>query len=185
MSGTRTATWRGRGGPRRYDDRDDRPRSAPLAPALVDRRRARLRARWLQPGDPDPSASCRPTSAASVASSEPSTPPPSAGASSSALPAGQTDTDWGRIWDALPAAFPVYPGAAPADEAETGPVSATFALEGQEARTVATWMQTELERAGYRTEALNGPLEDGSFVLESTGAGGLPDRGRPSRRSAG
>ena len=120
---------------------------------------------------PTPSPNDGPTSAASGASSEPSAPSSSAGASSSALPAGQTDTDWGPIWDELPAVFPVYPGATPADEAQTGPVSATFALEGQDARMVATWMQTELERAAYRTEALNGPLEDGSFVLQSTGTG--------------
>jgi len=67
-------------------------------------------------------------------------------------------------------AFPVYPGATPADDATTEVVSAAFALDGQDARTVAAWMQTELERARYATEALNGPLEDGSFVLESTGA---------------
>jgi hypothetical protein len=121
------------------------------------------------PATPTPSASGAPPSDASV---EPSAPSSSSGASSSVVPAGQTDTDWGRIWDSLPAAFPVYPGATPAEEAETGPVSATFALEGLEPRAVATWMQTELERAAYRTEALNGPLEDGSFVLESTGTAG-------------
>ena len=30
-------------------------------------------------------------------------------------------------------------------------------------------MQSELERATYSTEALSGPLEDGSYVLDSTG----------------
>jgi len=99
--------------------------------------------------------------------------PPSATASeplSAAPRVGQTDTDWGRIWDELPEAFPVYPGAAPADEAATELVSAAFALESADPRTVATWMQTELERAAYRTEALNGPFEDGSFVLELNGS---------------
>jgi len=81
----------------------------------------------------------------------------------------QTDTEWGQIWDGLPAAFPVYPGATPADDAASEVVSATFALEGTDARTVAGWMQIELERAMYATESLNGPLEDGSFVLELTG----------------
>ncbi|MDO8485577.1 MAG: hypothetical protein Q7S35_11625 [Candidatus Limnocylindrales bacterium] len=82
---------------------------------------------------------------------------------------GQTDTDWGRIWDALPADFPVYPGATPAEEAETGPVSATFALEGTDPEAIVAWMQAQLEFASYTTQALNGPLEDGSFVLESIG----------------
>jgi hypothetical protein len=96
----------------------------------------------------------------------------SAGAGPGSTPAiGQTDTDWGRIWDTLPVAFPVYPGAAPAEEAATGPVSATFALEGRDAKTIVIWMQTELERATYSTEALTGPLEDGSFVLGSIGTG--------------
>jgi hypothetical protein len=93
------------------------------------------------------------------------------GSSAAAVP-GQTDTDWGRIWDTLPTTFPVYPRATPADDAGTELVTATFALEGVDARTVAGWMQTELERATYATEALNGPLEDGGFILESAGPAG-------------
>lgn len=65
---------------------------------------------------------------------------------------------------------PGLPRATPADDAATEVASATLALEGADARTVAGWMQTELERATYATEALNGPLEDGSFVLDSEGA---------------
>jgi hypothetical protein len=114
-----------------------------------------------------------PSTAAPSPSAEAPTATPSAATSDdgSAPAAGQTDTAWGRIWDALPVAFPVYPGATPADDTQAEPVSAAFALEGQEARAVVGWMQTELERATYSTEGLNGPLEDGSFVLESTGDG--------------
>jgi hypothetical protein len=114
---------------------------------------------------PTPFPSDGPASAGSL-------PPASAAAdpSSAAPGVGQTDTDWGRIWDELPEAFPVYPGAAPADEAATEAVSGTFALEGAIARTVVAWMQTELERAAYRTEALNGPFEDGSFILDLVGS---------------
>jgi len=114
-----------------------------------------------------PAGSSAPTApSASAGSGQPGS--PSASPSGSAL-AGQTDSDWGRIWDRLSAAFPIYPGAAPADEAQTDPVSATLAVEGQHARTIAAWMQAELEHDGYRTESLNGPLEDGSFVLDSVG----------------
>jgi hypothetical protein len=114
-----------------------------------------------------------PSTAAPSPSTEAPTATPSAATSDdgSTPAAGQTDTAWGRIWDALPIAFPVYPGATPANDTQTEPVSAAFALEGQEVRAVVGWMQTELERATYSTEGLNGPLEDGSFVLESVGGG--------------
>jgi hypothetical protein len=115
-----------------------------------------------------------PPSSVTEAPASPASAAPSASASdavSEAPPAGQTDTDWGRIWDELPEAFPIYPGATPADDAETELVSGTFALEGAEARAVAAWMQTEFERAAYRTEALNGPFEDGSYILELAGTG--------------
>lgn len=118
-----------------------------------------------------PSASAAQSAVEPTASTEP---PPASPATddgpSAAPPAGQTDTAWGRIWDALPVAFPVYPGAVPASEGQMDAVSATFAIDGAEPRAVARWMQAELERAAFRTEALNGPFEDGSFVLESTGA---------------
>lgn len=121
---------------------------------------------------PSPARTSAPASSASIGSPAPSAPSESSDASSSAVPAGQTNSDWGRIWDSLPAAFPIYPGAAPAEEAQTGPVSATLAVPGQDARAIASWMQAELERDTYRTEALNGPLEDGSFVLDSVGEAG-------------
>jgi hypothetical protein len=117
---------------------------------------------------PTPSGRVEPTPGASSEASVPST---ASGAPSVVALAGQTNTDWGWIWDELPADFPVYPGATPAAETQTEPVTAAFAAQG-DARTIATWMQTELERATFVTEALNGPFEDGGFVLDSTGEGG-------------
>jgi hypothetical protein len=146
---------------------DPRPR---LWPALRLGLAASLILAACSPSTPTPTSSSPPPSVASV---EPSVDVSSSPIGSSPAPqVGQTDTDWGRIWDTLPATFPVYPGATPAQEAETGPVSATFALTGQDAKTVATWMQAELERAAYSTEALTGPLEDGSFVLDSIATAG-------------
>jgi len=50
-------------------------------------------------------------------------------------------------------------------------VSAEFAVpEGPE--VVAAWLQAALEGAGYSTEALSGPLEDGSRVIDSLGDDG-------------
>jgi hypothetical protein len=92
---------------------------------------------------------------------------------SSAATTTQTDTDWGTIWDALPSGFPMPPGATPSDEAGSdGPVSATWTIAGMDAAATAAWMQAELEIATYSTEALSGPLEDGSFVLDSVGDAG-------------
>ncbi len=83
-----------------------------------------------------------------------------------------TETAWGRIWDELPPGFPRYPGAEPA-ETGGGPASATLAVPAT-ASVAADWLRGALERAGYDTEALSGPLEDGSFVIDSVG-GGDPD----------
>lgn len=79
----------------------------------------------------------------------------------------QTETEWGPIWDALPASFPRFPGSAPTDPIGE-PVSGSFAIPaGPE--EAAEFMQSALELAGYSTEALSGPFEDGSYVIDSVG----------------
>jgi hypothetical protein len=102
-------------------------------------------------------------------SAEPASSQP--GPSSAAPAVGQTDTDWGRIWDAVPAGFPRYPGSTPADDAGPEPASARFAVAGGDPAAIATWMQDALETATFSTLGLNGPAEDGGYVIDSTGEG--------------
>ena len=124
-------------------------------------------------------AGCSPTSTSSGA---PSTTPrgiPSAGASAEASPAApsiavgtQTDTEWGRIWDSVPAGFPRFPGSTIADDASPEPASVRYAIAGGgDPADIASWMQSALETSTFSTQALSGPLEDGSFVLDSVGEG--------------
>jgi hypothetical protein len=122
--------------------------------------------------DPLPSALEGTPGAATTEPSDASAGPPAGETSASAAPADltQTDTDWGRIWDAIPAGFPVYPAAVETDFDE--PVSAAFTSGDTDAQEIATWLQQQLELATYSTEALSGPLEDGSFVIDSVGDAG-------------
>lgn len=123
---------------------------------------------------------CGPAPATSGAPTTTPAGAPSAGAStdasapaSSAAPGTQTDTEWGRIWDNVPPGFPRYPGSSVADDTSAEPVSATYAIAGGgDPAQIASWMQAALETATFSTEALSGPLEDGSFVLDSVGDGG-------------
>ncbi len=84
----------------------------------------------------------------------------------------QSDTAWGRIWDRKPDDFPMHPDAVPSEELPDGdPVSGVFSV-AEEPAAVAAWMQAALERATYSTEALSGPLDDGTIVIDSVGEGG-------------
>jgi predicted small lipoprotein YifL len=118
-----------------------------------------------------------PARPASTVPADPSTAPsaavpatPSGSTPSVAAGEGQTDTDWGRIWDTLPSSFPSIPGARPSEEAATGPASATMVIEGNVARLVAAALVTQLAAAGFPTAGLGTPLEDGSYTLDATGA---------------
>jgi hypothetical protein len=42
-------------------------------------------------------------------------------------------------------------------------------VQGSDAKGIATGVQQALAVAGYKTRGLQGPLEDGSYVLEMTG----------------
>lgn len=83
---------------------------------------------------------------------------------------GTFETAWGEAWDALPPGFPVPVDARPAEPGDptTGPVSATFTI-GRPPEQVAGELQAALAAAGYSTEALSGPYEDGSLVVDSVG----------------
>jgi hypothetical protein len=85
-------------------------------------------------------------------------------------PLAQTETDWGRIWDRLPAGFPTVPGSTPGAETATGAASANLVVDGTEAQEIATSMQTQLVQAGFAIDGLSGPLEDGGYVLDMTGS---------------
>ena len=119
---------------------------------------------------PPPSAMVA-ASPAAVASSPTAdlTPVPGGSTASPISPSGtptQTTTAWGRIWDALPASFPRVPASAPTD-AIAGPASAAFVVDAGPPAVTAT-VKRLLDNAGYTTDQ-SGPLEDGSFVLDSTG----------------
>jgi hypothetical protein len=124
-------------------------------------------------------AACGSTPAPSSSSAPESAPPSTdlpAATSASLAPstspaADQTDTEWGRIWDAVPAGFPRYPGSTPADDSSDEPASARYAIDGGDPATVASWYQGALEQATFSTIGMNGPGEDGGFVIDSVGQG--------------
>ena len=114
-----------------------------------------------QTGSPTPATA--PSPAASINAGSPA---PSGGTGS------QTDTEWGRIWDSVPAGFPRFPGSTIADDASPEPASVRYAIAGGgDPADIASWMQSALETSTFSTQALSGPLEDGSFVLDSVGEG--------------
>jgi hypothetical protein len=87
-------------------------------------------------------------------------------ATSATAATGQTDTEWGRIWDSVPADFPLFAGATAAEEGATGPASANLAVPGNVAATAAPWMAGQLKDRGYTVDGDATALEDGSFVLD-------------------
>lgn len=116
---------------------------------------------------PAPTASTPPAASPTPA---PATPTPVPGAPSPTpepVPVPTTATEWGPIWDALPPAFPRFPGSVPGEPAD-GPASAELFVPADTA-TVADWYQDALERAAYSTLSMSGPFEDGSIVIESVG----------------
>lgn len=130
-------------------------------------------------GEPtDPTSPSTGASTAAVTPVGPASPAPSAtpgvtpvpGGSEEPVvppPGGTTQTPWGEILDELPGSFPVFPGAEPSEPLE-GPVTATL-LAPAEVDDVAEWTRRALEAAGFTTEALSSPLEDGSRVLDTVG----------------
>ena len=81
------------------------------------------------------------------------------------IPTGQTDTEWGPIWNEVPPGFPEPAGSEPA-EADSGPVSAAYAVPAAafpNPLEVAQFYVDRFAYAGYGGSR-DGPLEDGSYT---------------------
>jgi hypothetical protein len=77
-----------------------------------------------------------------------------------------TDTEFGKIFDALPSTFPTLTGQEPADPG-AGPTSGSFAVN-MTVTNARKLMEVQLIAQGW-TVVVGSPLEDGSVVLEATG----------------
>lgn len=82
----------------------------------------------------------------------------------------QTDTAWGRIWDAVPDSFLMPTGAQPAADTGEGPASGRLVVAGDVAG-IADGYVTRLGDGGW-TVNKDGPLEDTSIVVSATKDGG-------------
>lgn len=80
---------------------------------------------------------------------------------------GQTETEWGRIWDDIPPDFPVYPAAVRSDESASGPVSASLVVEGLDPSAVLTWTDSALSNAGFTVTGGQASMEDGSMSIDA------------------
>lgn len=85
--------------------------------------------------------------------------------------AGQSDTEWGPIWDTVPSGFPTYPGSTES-EIGTEPASTERVIDGAEPAAIASWMNQRLQAASFESDGLSGPFEDGSYVVDASGAAG-------------
>ena len=92
----------------------------------------------------------------------PSSPP----AGASIVVPSTTETEFGRIWDALPPSFPIPPGSIRTDP-PGGPSSGSFAL-GMTVDDAARAMAAALAALGWTVE-VGSALEDGTVVLDAGG----------------
>jgi len=112
---------------------------------------------------PGPSSTSNvPTSTSTSTTTRPTTAP--------GLPT-QTDTEWGRIWDALPSSFPTITGAVPATDTGDGAASALLALQAPDAMVIAAFYRDALHATGM-VASTDGPLEDGSVTVSGSDGDG-------------
>jgi hypothetical protein len=104
---------------------------------------------------------------AACGTTAPSSPSPTPTSSLGAALPGQTETEWGVIWDTLPADFPVYEGAVPSEESASGPASANLVVDGVDPSAVATWTDSALSDAGFTITGGQESMEDGSIALDA------------------
>jgi len=85
-----------------------------------------------------------------------------------ATPVGTTQTPWGKILDAVPTEFPLFPDATVTDPPSGSAVSGAWTAKAS-VREVATWYHDALLAANWAKVDDGGALEDGSHVLDVQG----------------
>ena len=155
----------------RYDDPVTAPRRwavDPLLPILAIAVAVGLIACGRSvPATPKPSTAALPSAAPSAELTAVPGGPSITTNGASAGPPTTTETEFGEIFDALPASFPKLPGQEPAETGD-GPVSGSFAVN-MGADDAALAMAAALTRLGW-TADVTSPLEDGTVVLDATHA---------------
>ena len=96
----------------------------------------------------------------------PSAPGATSGASPGPSLPSQTDMAWGRIWDALPASFPMGPGSQLATDTGQGASSGQLIVPAPRDAVVMFYRQAF--RDANDTFGTEGPLEDGSVTVTAT-----------------
>ena len=108
-----------------------------------------------------PSASARPSAA------EPSlTPVPGGNPTPEATLPTTTETDFGPVWDALPATWPRFPGQS---QSEVGTDASDRLIVHGRPIELAGQLDAALTKLGWTVD-VGSPLEDGSVVLDASGA---------------
>src|SRR4051812_21872987 len=114
-----------------------------------------------------PSPSARPSASSRPSAAAPSLTPVPGGRSPTPAPSLPTtsQTEFGRIWDAVPKTFPKLTGQS---ESEIGTAaSGQFVVNGEVPGLVQE-MRTDLTELGWTVD-VGSPLEDGSVVIEARG----------------
>jgi hypothetical protein len=88
---------------------------------------------------------------------------PGAPSPAATLPA-TSDTDFGKVWDAVPSSWPKMPGQSEGGVASDA--SASLVVRGQPV-ALAGVLAAALEKRGWNVD-VGSPLEDGSVVLDAT-----------------
>jgi len=153
-----------------YDDRvtAPRPRAAvPLLPILaIGLTLLAAACGAAATGSSRPSAGARSSNDAASPALTPVPGAPSPALGPTVGPPKTTDTEFGKIFDALPPSFPTLPGQEPADTT-AGPTSGSFVANTTVAAASAA-IRAALVGQGWSVD-VGSPLEDGSVVLEASG----------------
>jgi len=115
---------------------------------------------------PGPAASPTPAVTAAGVQTAPAATGGSGGGTAAPSLASQTDTAWGRIWDALPPSFPGMAGTEIATDTGEGASSAHLSIPEARDQVVLFYRQA-FRDAGYSI-GTEGPLEDGSVTVTAT-----------------